>query len=194
MKQIPVVLFLVSFAIAAAAAVQRSFFISIPLDTVQTIKADTIKIENDSLQWDSLKLSLKKIPKAQHLYTVAKKSLGRWAKLFVVIKIEESGADGKNSYLAKKFNNLTGMRYPGKGRKTTSTGATTGYYAVFNSWYDCMKDFGYYIEIMESKFVEKYQRVPKDEYEMVNFMFGSFNHHQKWKNDVEWLLNHFNYK
>lgn len=156
---------------------------------------DSVVIESDSLFLDStIALSLKKIPKAQDLYTVAKKSVGKWAKLFVAIKIEESGADGKNSFYALKYNNLTGMRYPGTGRATTSTGVGHNYYAIFNNWHDCMIDFKYYVEIMEGKFKDKYKREPKDEYEMVNFMHGSFNVYQKWKNDVYWLLNHFSYK
>lgn len=155
---------------------------------------DTVVIEQDTVFTDSLTLSLKKIPRAQELYTVAKKSVGKWAKLFVAVKIEESGADGKNSFYALKYNNLTGMRYPGKGRQTTSTGVGHNYYAVFDNWHDCMLDFKYYTEIMENKFQERFKRSPKDEFEMVNFMHGSFNVYQKWKNDMYWLLSHFNYK
>lgn len=159
-----------------------------------SMAVDSVVIQNDSAYSDSLALSLKKIPSAQDLYTVAKKSLGKWAKLFVVIKIEESGADGKNSFYAKTYNNLTGMRYPGNARKTTALRSGHNYYAIFNHWHDCMVDFGYYVNVMEEKFKDKYKREPKDEFEMVNFMHGSYNIYGKWKQDVHWLLNHFNYK
>lgn len=160
----------------------------------EVTKADTVVIMNDSLHFDSLQLSLKKVPKAQHLYTVAKKSVGRWAKLFTVIKIEESGADGKNSFYALNYYNLTGMRYPGQGRKTTSVGMGHNYYAIFNNWHDCMVDFKHYMDVMDMKFEKRYGRPAADEYEMVNFMHGSFNVYQKWKNDVVWLLKYFRYK
>lgn len=158
------------------------------------IKKDTAIIKNDSLFYDSLKLSLKFVPKAQHLYTVSKPVMGKWAKLFVVTKIEESGADGQNSGYAKMYFNLTGMRYPGTGRKTTSIGAGSNYYARFNNWYDCIVDFKYYMDVMDTKFQKKFGRAAKDEVEMINFMFGSFNVHQKWKNDMMYLLTHFKYK
>jgi hypothetical protein len=131
------------------------------------IAKDSVVISGDSLILDSLALPLQQIPKAQHLYSVAKVSVGKWAKLFTVIKIEESGADGKNSYYAKTYNNLTGMRFPKSGRKTTATKCGKNNYAIFNNWHDCMLDWKYYIEIMESKFLAKHNREPKDEYEMV---------------------------
>lgn len=180
--------------LAATAANMNLKLIATQKPASKPQKADSVVIQKDSLFVDSISLPLKSIPRAQQLYTVAKKSVGKWAKLFIAIKIEESGADGKNSFYALRYNNLTGMRYPGAGRLTTSTGAGHNYYAIFNNWHDCMLDFRYYIEIMENKFVERYNRQPKDEYEMVNFMHGSFNVYQKWRNDLVWLLNHFNYK
>lgn len=156
--------------------------------------SDSVIIVNDTLIYDSLELHLKTVPRAQHLYTVAKKSVGRWAKLFTVIKIEESGADGKNSFFAKSYFNLTGMRYPGAGRQTTAIAAGYNYYAIFNNWHDCMVDFKHYMDVMDEKFEKKYGRKANDEYEMVNFMHGSFNVYQKWKNDVYWLLKYFRYK
>jgi len=192
MKNLLTVAILIFVLAATAANANLKFSASPQKDTAEV--ADTVVILKDSIFVDSLALSLKKIPKAQHLYSVAKKSVGKWAKLFVAIKIEESGADGKNSYYALTYNNLTGMRYPGKGRITTSTGMGHNYYAVFNNWHECMVDFKYYVEIMEGKFKDRFKRAPKNEYEMVNFMHGSFNVYQKWHNDVTWLLNHFNYK
>lgn len=195
-KTLWMVLIFVGIAASTLAGVNKNLIKSLVSYSADTniVKKDTALIKGDSLFYDSLELSLKTVPGAQHLYTVAKPIMGKWAKLFVVIKIEESGADGKNSYYAKNYYNLTGMRYPGAGRKTTSVGSGNNYYAKFNHWYDCIVDFKYYMEVLDQKFEAKYKRPAANETEMVNFMFGSFNVHQKWKNDVTWLLNHFNYK
>jgi len=190
MKNLLTTLVFVIMFVATAATLNQRRTLKLESDTVAK---DEVVISGDKLQFDTLQLSLKTIPKAQQLYTVAKKSVGRWAKLFTVIKIEESGADGKNSYYAKHYANLTGMRFPGTGRKTTSVRSGHNYYAVFNNWHDCMLDFKYYMDVMDNKFEAKYGRPAKDEYEMVNFMFGSFNIYGKWKSDVIWLLNHFSY-
>ena len=189
-KLLTTLVFVVMFVATAATLNQRRTLV---IESEDQDK-DSVMIVGDKLKFDSLQLSLKTIPKAQHLYTVAKKTVGKWAKLFIVIKIEESGADGQNSFYAKKYANLTGMRFPGKGRKTTAVKSGYDYYAVFNHWHDCMVDFGYYMEVMEDLFQKKYGRAAKDEYEMVNFMFGSFNIHGKWKNDVTWLLNNLRYR
>lgn len=158
------------------------------------IEKDSVVIAGDTLRVDSLTLSLQKIPRAQDLYSVAKVSVGKWAKLFTVIKIEESGADGKNSFYALKYNNLTGMRFPGKGRQTTAIAKGHNSYAIFNHWHDCMLDFRYYTELMEGKYEAKFGKKPQTEMEMINFMMGSYNVHGVWKRDVIWLLNHFSYK
>ena len=158
------------------------------------IEKDSVVITGDTLMLDSLTLSLKEIPKAQHLYTVAKVSVGRWAKLFTAIKLEESGADGKNSYYARAYNNLTGMRWPGKGRQTTAVSIGKGNYAIFNHWHDCMVDWKLYIELMDVKFQEKYGRLAKDELEMIDFMYGSYNPYKVWKQHMYWHINHFKYK
>lgn len=189
-KLLATLVFVIMFVATAATLNQRR---TLKLESEESAK-DEVIISGETLRFDTLQLSLKTIPKAQHLYTVAKKRVGRWAKLFTVIKIEESGADGNNSFYAKKYGNLTGMRFPGTGRKTTAIRSGHNYYSVFNHWYDCMVDFQFYMEVMDGKFEAKYGRPARDEYEMVNFMFGSFNIYGKWKNDVFWLLNHFNYK
>lgn len=189
-KLLTTLVFVVMFVATAATLNQRR---TLKLENDESAK-DQIIISGEKLQFDTLQLSLKTIPKAQNLYTVAKKSVGRWAKLFTVIKIEESGADGKNSWYAKKYSNLTGMRFPGTGRKTTAIRSGHNYYAVFNNWYECMVDFAMYMEVMDGLFEKKYGRPARDEKEMVSFMFGSFNVHGKWKRDVNWLLNHFHYK
>lgn len=165
-----------------------------PVVEAETPAKDSVVIVGDTLMVDSLTLSLQRIPKAQHLYSVAKVTVGKWAKLFTVIKIEESGADGKNSYYALKYNNLTGMRFPGKGRPTTAVAKGHNSYAIFNHWHDCMVDFKYYIELMEGKFEAKHGRAAQTELEMIDFMLGSYNPYGVWKRDLVWLLNHFNYK
>ena len=165
-----------------------------PVKDTTDISIAKVSINNDTIFCDSLTLSLKNIPRAQHLFTVAKLSVGRWAKLFTVLKIEESGADGQNSWYATNYYNLTGMRCVGAGRKTTSNGCGHNQYAKFNNWHDCVLDFKHYIDVMDARFVAKYKRAPKDEFEMVDFMHGSFNVYGKWKADVYWLLRHFQYK
>ena len=149
-------------------------------------------IHSDTLYLDSLKLPLKKIPKVAQLYEVAKVAIGRWAKLFTVIKIEESGHDGQNSVYALKYNNLVGMRYP----NYRETAIRRGYsnYCVFDHWYDCMIDFKYYMENTENAFVKHYQRKPKTDKEMIRFMHGSFNIYSVWYRDVFWLLDNFEYE
>jgi hypothetical protein len=189
-KLLTTLVFVIMFVATAATLNQRR---TLKLESDES-KKDEVVISGETLHYDTLQLSLKTIPKAQQLYTVAKKSVGRWAKLFTVIKIEESGADGQNSFYARNYGNLTGMRFPGTGRKTTAIKSGHNYYAIFSNWHDCMVDFSYYMEVMDGKFEAKYGRPAKDEYEMVNFMFGSFNIYGKWKSDVLWLLNHYKYK
>jgi hypothetical protein len=194
MKQLLTVLAFVIVVFATAATLTHVPNRKLNVADSESIKSDTVMISGDTVSFDTLKLHLKQVPRAQHLYTVAKHSVGKWAKLFVVIKIEESGADGQNSFYAKKYFNLTGMRFPGTGRKTTAVKAGRDYYAVFNHWHDCMVDFKMYMDVMDEKFEKKFGRPAKDEFEMVDFMFGSFNPYGVWKRDVYWLLKHFNYK
>lgn len=151
-----------------------------------------VVIHSDTLYLDSLKLPLKKIPKVAQLHKVAKVAIGRWAKLFTVLKIEESGHDGQYSVYALKYNNLVGMRYPNF-RKTTAIRRGYSNYCVFDHWYDCMIDFNYYMEHTENVFVKKYQRKPKTDKEMIRFMHGSYNIYSVWYSDVFWLLDNFKY-
>lgn len=150
-------------------------------------------IHSDTLYLDTLKLPLKKIPKVSQLHEVAKVSLGRWAKLFTVLKIEESGYDGQYSVYAMKYNNLVGMRYPNF-RETTARRRGYSNYCVFDHWYDCMIDFKYYMEHTENAFIKYYQRKPKTDKEMIRFMHGSYNMYSKWYRDVFWLLDNFEYE
>ncbi len=152
-----------------------------------------VVIHSDTVYLDTLKLPLKQIPKVWQLHEVAKVSLGKWAKLFTVLKIEESGYDGQYSTYAKMYNNLVGMRYPNF-RETTARRRGYSNYCVFDHWYDCMIDFKYYMEYTENSFIKYYQRKPKSEKEMVRFMRGSYNAYSKWYRDVFWLIDNFEYE
>ncbi len=150
-------------------------------------KLNPIKIKDGFLYCDSLKLPLNKIPKVRELHTVSKRVMGTWYKLYTAIKIEESGNDGQNSYYAKAYFNLVGMRYPKK-RKTTAIRMGNDYYAVYSNWYEGMLDFKYYIDYMEGSFLRKFQRKPKNEKEFIEHIYGSYNIYSKWKKDVYWIL------
>lgn len=146
-----------------------------------------ISIREGYLYYDTLKLPLNKIPKVAQLHTVAKKVMGKWYKMYTAIKVEESGNDGQNSYYAKAYFNLVGMRYPKK-RMTTAIRMGNDYYAVYANWYEGMIDFRYYIDYMEGSFERKFHRMPKTEKEFINHIYGSYNIYSKWKNDVFWIL------
>jgi len=132
-------------------------------------------------------LNLKRVPNMDTLYKVARKYMGRWDYLFLAIKMEESGANGHYSWLSSTHFNLCGMRFP-RVRRTYAIGATSTNYAIYRNWFECMLDFKIYIESIEAKFIEKNKRSPKDEVEMVHFMFNSYNHFAKWKKDMLVLI------
>ena len=170
------------------AAVGKSAFGTEVVMPVSEIKpSDTsVVVEKDSLYFDTLALSLKKIPTVQHMYTVGKKSIGKWAKLFIAVKIVESGNDGDNSIYARRDFNLTGMRQP-KARKTLSLGRTKSNYATFANWYDCRVDFGMYLNGMERGFKKKFHKTPSNR-DMVLYMFGKYNCHPVWRDRVLYSL------
>lgn len=148
---------------------------------------DIIKVHNGYLYCDSLVLSIKEIPKLKDLHTVSTHMMGKWNRLFTAIKIEESGYDAHQSYYAKAYFNLTGMRFPQK-RKTTAIRKGNDYYAVYLNWYEGMLDFKYYLDYMEGSFFRKNGRLPENEKEFINHIYGSFNIHGKWKRDVFFIL------
>ncbi|MFM6952355.1 MAG: glucosaminidase domain-containing protein [Bacteroidota bacterium] len=177
-----------------AAAIGRSTFgteVVVPVSEVQASDTSVV-VEKDSLYFDSLSLSLKKIPTVQNMYTVGKKSIGKWAKLFIAVKIVESGNDGDNSIYARRDFNLTGMRQP-KARKTLSLGATRSNYATFASWYDCMVDFGMYLNGMEKGFKKKFHKSPTSK-DMVMYMYGKYNSHPVWRDRTLAVLKKFDLK
>lgn len=137
-------------------------------------------------------IDLDKIPEMEVLYAVSKEELGKWAKLFIAVKIEESGVDGKHSGLARVRNNLVGMRVP-KRRRTYCVGSTSTNYAIYNNWFESMQDFRVFIEIKERKFKRKHGHSPKDEHEFVDHLYGSYNIYSKWHQDVHSILRNFKY-
>lgn len=156
-------------------------------------EVNSVIVTDSFLYADSLELSLYRIPKVSEIHTVAKLTLGKWAKLFTVLKIEESGSDGQASVYALKYYNLVGMRYPQK-RKTTAIRRGYSYYSVYENWYESMIDFQYYMDYMEGSFYRKYKRYPKNEKEFVRHIHGSYNVYDKWLRDVFWLLDNFSYR
>ncbi len=152
-----------------------------------------VVIHSDTVFLDTLRIPLKGIPPIWQLHEVSKVTLGKWAKLFIVLKIEESGYDGQNSIYALKYNNLVGMRFPNQ-RETTARKRGYSNYCVFDHWYDCMIDFKYYMEFTENSFIKYYQRKPKTDKEMVRFMHGSYNAYSQWYRDVFWLIDNFQYE
>jgi hypothetical protein len=183
---------LLFLTVAAIAKTAFGTYKVIPVAEVKELDS-AIVIVNDSLYFDSLKLSLKHIPNAQPMYSVAKKAIGKWAKLFIAVKIVESGNDGDNSIYARRDNNLTGMRQP-RVRKTMSLGATKNNYARFATWYDCMLDFGMYLDGMERGFIKKHHRPVRNSQEMVNYLYGKYNSYPVWRNRTLYLLNNFKWK
>jgi hypothetical protein len=178
-----------------AAAVGKSAFgteVALPVSTVKASDTSVVVVK-DSLYFDSLSLSLKVIPRVQDMYTVGKKAIGKWAKLFIAVKIVESGNDGDNSIYARRDFNLTGMRQP-KARKTMSLGRTKSNYARFANWYDCMVDFGMYLDGMERAFKRKYHRSPKNSQEMVQYLYGKYNSHPVWRKRTLLVLKKFDLK
>ncbi len=178
-----------------AAAVGKSAFgteVALPVSTVKASDTSVVVVK-DSLYFDSLSLSLKVIPRVQDMYTVGKKTIGKWAKLFIAVKIVESGNDGDNSIYARRDFNLTGMRQP-KARKTMSLGRTKSNYARYASWYDCMVDFGMYLDGMERGFKRKNHRSTKNSQEMVEYLYGRYNSHPVWRKRTLFVLKKFDLK
>ena len=70
----------------------------------------------------------------------------------------------------------------------TKKGKTKTNYAIYRNWLESMLDFKIYLEIVEGNFEEEKKRLPKDEIELIDFMFNSFNHFDKWKKDMYILI------
>lgn len=149
-------------------------------------------ISQDSLWFDTLSLSMAKVPQIQSLYTVAKQSIGKWAKIFVVVKIVESGNDGDHSILASRYFNVTGMRQPHV-RKTLSIGPNPTHYASFENWHDCMLDFGMYLNGLERGFKRKHNNREPSDQEMIEYMYGIYNTYPVWRKRSLFVLHHFQY-
>lgn len=127
------------------------------------------------------------------LFRVAKKYMGRWAHLFLAVKIEESGNQGHYSWLSTKHFNLCGMRFPGS-RRTYAIGATNTNYAIYRNWFECMLDFKIYMENIEKRYVDKHNKPPATDLDMIHFMFNTFNHFDKWKKDMVVMIKYVHKK
>ena len=205
-KTIAAVALLALFVLSSAKLNNRT--VNVPTNTSDSLSLDStvsplpLQLENieidefnnviteDSVFIGNLALSLTKIPKAKTMYKAAKPIFWKWAKLFVIMKVQESGADGKNSYYAKKYNNLCGMRCV-KRRKTKSSDCGKNNYAIYPSWYHSMVDWKFYMDNIERKYIKKHGREPKDEFEVVDFLYGYYNSFPKWRKDLRWLLKHY---
>lgn len=133
-------------------------------------KKDTLSIDENVL---------KTIPDIDLMHQYAKQYLGKHADLFIAIKIEESGNNNNYSWLAKKHNNLCGMRFPNV-RKTYAIGKTNSNYSIYKNWFDCMLDFKLYILKMEQHYIKKFNKVPND-IDLIEYMSTNFNHFETWK-------------
>jgi hypothetical protein len=153
-----------------------------------SIKSDSTVLSRDSsISQDTANYNLKVVPDIPVLYNVASKHMGRWAHLFLAIKIEESGNSGKYSWLAKKHFNLCGMRFP-RQRRTYAVAKTNTNYAIYRNWYECVLDFKLYMDNLEVRFQKVKGREAKSDYEMLEFMFNSYNHFETWKINVNKIL------
>jgi hypothetical protein len=138
-------------------------------------------------------LDLDELPRMQELFNIANHYLPDYAVFFVAIKMMESGADGKPSWLAKEHNNLVGMRFPKK-RETYAIASTNTNYAIYRNWFECMLDFKVYTEQIERSFESKKGRKFKDAYEMLDYFYGFYNSYEKWYNDIKYLIGYVNRK
>jgi hypothetical protein len=132
-------------------------------------------------------LDLENIPDTKVMYLVAKDYMPQYAVFFTALKMEESGAGSRHSYLARKFNNLVGMRYP-RSRRTYAIGSTNTNYAIYRNWFESMMDFKIYIENIEARFEQKHKRKFRDEYEMLESLYSRYNIYDKWRQDMYFLI------
>lgn len=134
-------------------------------------------------------LDLEHLPDLKTLHKIASVYLGPYALFFIAIKMEESGTDNKESGLSRKYNNLTGMRFPQK-RETYAIGTTSTRYAIYRNWFESMLDFKIYMDGMERAFWKKNKRSFENEYEMLDFLYMYFNGFEKWRQDMVFLIRH----
>lgn len=158
--------------------------------TFETSKTSLIKasdtaiiVRNDSLFYDTLALPLKTIPTVIAMHHVATKAIPQWANIFTAVKIIESGVDGQYSQYSRMYNNLVGMRFP-RSRKTTAMAKSKTNYSIYASWYDCIVDFGMYLDGINRSFNRKKGRFVNSDEEMVHYLYGIYNTNVRWRNDV----------
>lgn len=144
------------------------------------------QIDLDAINTDS-------IPSIETMYAIAREYIPENATFFIAIKLEESGAGNQNSFLAKNYNNLIGMRYP-RNRETYSVGSTNTNYSIYRNWFECMLDFNLYMENIENSFKKKHKRGFKNDYEKLDYLFNFYNGFEKWYNDMLFLIKYTNKK
>ena len=54
-----------------------------------------------------------------------------------------------------------------------------------------MVDWKFYMDNIERKYIKKHGREPKDEFEVVDCLYGYYNSFPKWRKDLRWLLKHY---
>jgi hypothetical protein len=133
------------------------------------------------------------LPDIETLYEVASFYLGKYALFFVALKMEESGADDKPSWLAVHHHNLVGMRYP-KSRETYAIGSTPSNYAIYRNWFEAMLDFKIYMEIFDRSFERKKGKKMETPLQMLQYLHRSYNIYDKWYQDMLYLINYLERK
>lgn len=164
-----------------------ALFLAMPCTMASSeVLNDTVKVKMDTT--NVLRgLDMQTVPDIATLYKVSKKYMGRWAMFFIAIKIEESGNNGKYSWLSTTHYNLIGMRFP-KSRRTYAIGSTNTNYAIYRNWFDCILDFKIYLDNIEKKRLEEGGKPFKDELELLDYMTTRFNHFDKWESDMKIIL------
>jgi hypothetical protein len=75
------------------------------------------------------------------------------------------------------------MRFP-RSRKTTAVAKSKTNYSIYASWYDCILDFGLYLDGINRSFTKKNGRPTQSDQEMVRYLYGIYNTNVRWRNDV----------
>jgi|GEM_PF-2852339 len=149
--------------------------------------------EKPKIDENTLYVKLDKLPTVQEIYDAAKPILGKHAKLFVALKVKETGNDGGYAEVLRKHNNLVGMKMPGA-RYTFAIGQTSTRYAIYKNWFESLLDFKVYIGKEEKKKKRKTGKGFATDRELLKYMYGSYNTNQEWKEGIEFILDNFQWE
>ncbi len=86
-----------------------------------------------------------------------------------------------------------GMKMPGA-RYTFAIGKTSTKYCIYRNWFESMLDFKVYVDTEERKRIRRKGKGFKDSKELLEYMFGSYNTNQEWKDGIEKILRTFKWK